>query len=72
MKLQKYRSLKQSFIYVENDAFPFINTRLYSNGNGRYDVVTVDGYGKVFEWKEDRSLDNAKNAFKTALKKYHD
>lgn len=70
--ISKYQSLKQSFLYVEDRAFPFINVRLYANGNGRFDIYVLDGYGKIFEMKENYNLNNAKKAFRAAVKQYVD
>lgn len=45
---------------------------MYANGNGRFDIITVDGYGKVLAMKEDRNLDNAKKSFRHAVMMYID
>lgn len=55
MDIQKYQSLKQSFLYVECASFHFVNVRLYALGDGRFDVITVDGYGKFIEIKYGRT-----------------
>ena len=48
MKVQKYQSLKQKYLYVESSAFPFVNVRLYSNNYGTFDVYCLDGYGNYY------------------------
>lgn len=72
IKPMRYKSLTQSFLYVECKAFPFVNVRMYALGNGRFDVYVLDGFGKVFEIKEGRNLDNAKKAFRKAVKNFID